>query len=440
APLAPILHLQAHARALRELPQLEAILPYHVGTDMRLLFTALGGLLILLQSAAMTSAQETAGKAASDLKCVMYLTGQHPNVPSRELVSHITHVELAFMNSDTFNKDVAEWPLFTTVDKVRTQFMPGTKVMVAIGGWSDTKGFDTAARTPESRRKWAQNVADMVKATGADGIDMDWEYPGGNGEDYKVKNSTNEEKKWEIEAYPLLLEEVRRQLPKGKLISAATPGLERDMIAFTKETVPRIVRSLDFVNVMTYDMMNRRDNVTKHHTGMELSRIAVDNYMARGVPAHKINLGFAFYTKWFKTTDCPEGKEVGCPTPLMEDPVTGGDLGQTGGFSWNDGVQEDVRASFERAQKEGKYDKEGGGYYYRDRAEKRFWTYDTPDAILRKFPALVDEKRLGGVFAWGLGEDGPEYNNLKAVNKGLAERRGRGSFPWGPGPHEADEL
>lgn len=42
---------------------------------MRLLFTALGGLLILLQSVAMASAQETAEKAASDLKCVMYLTG-----------------------------------------------------------------------------------------------------------------------------------------------------------------------------------------------------------------------------------------------------------------------------------------------------------------------------------------------------------------------------
>ncbi|GKT41349.1 endochitinase 42 [Colletotrichum spaethianum] len=418
---------------------------------MKLLPVALGGLVTLLQSAAMASAQEFAERSGSGLKCVMYLTGQHPNVPSKELVSHITHVELAFMNSDTFNKDVAEWPLFTTVDKVRTQFMPGTKVMVAIGGWGDTKGFDTAARTPESRKKWAQNVADMVKATGADGIDMDWEYPAwssGNGEDYKV--ITNEEKKWEMEGYPLLLEEVRKQLPEDKLISAATPGLERDMIAFTKETVPRIVRNLDFVNVMTYDMMNRRDNVTKHHTGMELSRTAVRNYMDRGVPAHKINLGFAFYTKWFKTTDCPEDKEVGCPTPLMEDPVTGGDLGQTGGFSWNDGIPDDVKASFERAQKDGKYDKEGGGYYYLDRAEKRFWTYDTPDAILRKFPAIVDDERLGGVFAWGLGEDGPEYNNLKAVNEGLAERKGRGGGggggpwgpwgPWGPGPHEADEL
>ncbi|WYZ43764.1 hypothetical protein EsH8_VII_000200 [Colletotrichum jinshuiense] len=406
---------------------------------MRLLPPALGGLLMLLQSASMASAEESV-PGRTPLKCVMYLTGQHPNVPSKELVSQITHVELAFMNSDTFNKDATEWPLFTTVDKVRTQFMPGTKVMVAIGGWGDTKGFDTAARTPESRTKWAKNVAEMVKATGADGIDVDWEYPGGNGEDYKQQGTTNEDKKWEIEAYPLLLEEVRRQLPKGKLISAATPGLERDMIAFTKETVPRIAETLDFVNVMTYDMMNRRDNVTKHHTGVELSRMAVDNYMSRGVPAHKINLGFAFYTKWFRTTDCPPGQEVGCPTPLMEEPATGGDLGQTGGFSWNDGVPDDVKASFERSQKEGKYDVVGGGYYYLDRAEKRYWTYDTPEVVLGKFPVLVDSKRLGGVFAWGLGEDGPEYNHLKAVNLGMAQRRGLGGAGPGPLAHEADEL
>lgn len=41
--------------------------------------------------------------------------------------------------------------------------------MVAIGGWGDTSGFDTAARTGESRARFARNVADMVHDTGADG-------------------------------------------------------------------------------------------------------------------------------------------------------------------------------------------------------------------------------------------------------------------------------
>jgi GH18 family chitinase len=74
-----------------------------------------------------------------------------------------------------------DWPILDgskTVSQIRTQFQPGTKVMVAIGGWGDTLGFSTAARTTDSRKAFAQNVARMVEATGADGVDVDWEFPG----------------------------------------------------------------------------------------------------------------------------------------------------------------------------------------------------------------------------------------------------------------------
>ena len=40
------------------------------------------------------------------------------------------------------------------------------------------------------------------------------------------------------------------------------PGRKVDMIAFTKEQGPKIFESVDMVNVMTYDLMNRRDNAT----------------------------------------------------------------------------------------------------------------------------------------------------------------------------------
>lgn len=61
------------------------------------------------------------------------------------------------------------WPLFTTVEKVRSQLAPGTKVMVAIGGWGDTEGFSEAVRTKEARKIFARNVGRMVEAVGADG-------------------------------------------------------------------------------------------------------------------------------------------------------------------------------------------------------------------------------------------------------------------------------
>lgn len=102
------------------------------------------------------------------------------------------------MRSSIFNARAAsEWPLFTTVDTVRSQFAEGTKVMVAIGGWGDTEGFSEAAKSEEGRRRFASNVKAMVEFTGADGrfqwpvvcfgelvakiwlgVDIDWEYPG----------------------------------------------------------------------------------------------------------------------------------------------------------------------------------------------------------------------------------------------------------------------
>ena len=85
------------------------------------------------------------------------------------MVSEITHVAIAFMQSSIFNqKGVSEWPLFTTVDEVRSKFAVGTKIMIAIGGWGDT-GFSKASTTVNTRRLFAKNVKAMVDATGADG-------------------------------------------------------------------------------------------------------------------------------------------------------------------------------------------------------------------------------------------------------------------------------
>jgi GH18 family chitinase len=194
------------------------------------------------------------------------------------------------------------------------------------------------------------------------------------------------------------------------------------MLAFTADTLPAIMESLDFLNVMTYDLMNRRDSVTKHHTGVQNSLEAVNAYSASGASPDKINLGFAFYTKYFRITDSNSCKDkpIGCSTGLMEDPKTGGDLGKTGGFSWHDNVPEDVKVSFEKALESGQYDENGGGYWYWDQDESLWWTFDTPEAILKKFPLIVKEKELGGVFAWGLGEDAPDFAHLKALNTGFS--------------------
>ncbi len=232
----------------------------------------------------------------------------------------------------------------------------------------------------------------------------------------------NSAKTWEISAYPLLLAEIRAALGPEKVLSAAVPGLERDMLAFTRETVPRIMRHLDFLNVMTYDLMNRRDNVTKHHTSIRQSIEALDAYVTNGAAPQTLNLGLAFYTKYFRTEHkrCAElGSPLGCPTLLLEDPESGADLGRAGAFSWHDSVPENVAESFTRALDFGNYDDKYGAYYHFDEEEDLWWSFDTPDAIKRKISSVFGQRRIGGVFAWGLGEDAPVFEHLAALNSAM---------------------
>jgi len=77
------------------------------------------------------------------------------------------------MSPAYFNQDNASaFPLFSAVETVRPHFPHNTAVMVAIGGWGDTEGFEVAAATDSSRKMFAQNVKRMVEVTEADGTPM----------------------------------------------------------------------------------------------------------------------------------------------------------------------------------------------------------------------------------------------------------------------------
>lgn len=234
----------------------------------------------------------------------------------------------------------------------------------------------------------------------------------GNRDDYKLIPNT--ERVWEIEAFVSLLQELRAAIGRDKLLSVAVPGLERDLMAFTNSTVPRILEEVDWINVMAYDLMNRRDTIVKHHSGVDMSKESIRLYMDRGAPPHRLNLGLGYYTKAFLTQECNPDHLLKCPTQLLEDPKTGADLGKTAGFSWHDTVPADLEKSFAKAQTHGQYFKDGS-YGYWDAEEKRWWTYDTPKSIKHKFRNIIRPNRLGGVFAWGLGEDAPAFEHLKAT-------------------------
>lgn len=199
---------------------------------------------------------------------------------------------------------------------------------------------------------------------------------------------------------------------------------------------------------MTYDLMNRRDTHTKHHSGLDGSLGALNAYLdSPRVYTQGLNVGLGFYVKWFRTAvdkPCDFVPAIGCSTELMEDPNTGADLGKAGAFSWHDEVPSELAESFARALKYGEDEVSEGlvrGHFYMDKQQRVFWSWDTPHSIINKLEELSDfflapghDKRqdIGGVFAWGLGEDAPHFEHLKAVNKVLQK--------WEPMPSEHQEL
>lgn len=411
--------------------------------------------------------------AASTPRYVLYFDQYHTTtLPNTTVTAGINYVITAFANSSLFTTEPAgNYTPFMTVDAVRAMFDNDTKVCMAIGGWGDTAGFSVGANSSESRALYATNVAATLDTLGYDCVDVDWEYPGGDGADYR--QIPNSEKVGEIDTYPLLLQEIKSAIG-DKELSIAVPGLARDMIAFTAEKVPLINDAVDFVNVMTYDLMSRRDNFTNHHTSINGSLETIDTYLSLGMTASKMNLGFAFYAKWFTTKsgyNCTT--PTGCPTELLE-AADGSDTGLSGAltfeaanfaatptnlttspdtscgagtlyqcptgqccsqYGWcgnttahcGTGCQSDYGTcdgvsttdSFKKALTAGQTDKELGGQWYWDSAADIFWTWETPELMAQKFTEIVQAKGLGGVMAWSLAEDSYDWSHLLAMQKGV---------------------
>jgi chitinase len=141
---------------------------------------------------------------------------------------------------------------------------PNIKIVMAIGGWSESTNFSAAAATPESRAKLVSSCIDMYLngnlpgvAPGAaagifDGISVDWEYPNevGNGNPHGPQDTAN---------YTALLQEFRTQLnAAAKANGVSHYLLTADVPAGYQNTsqiqIGPVSRILDWMNVMTFDL------------------------------------------------------------------------------------------------------------------------------------------------------------------------------------------
>ena len=122
---------------------------------------------------------------------------------------------------------------------------PNLKVLLSVGGWG-ARGFTGAAATKDTRAVFIQSAQEIIAKYGLDGIDLDWEYPV-NGAWGLVESQPAERAN-----FTALLAELRAALGHKKLLTIAVGANAESPKSWVD--VKAIAPSLDYINLMTYDM------------------------------------------------------------------------------------------------------------------------------------------------------------------------------------------
>jgi len=182
---------------------------------------------------------------------------------------------------------------------------PNVKLVVSIGGWTESGKFHEMALTASGRAVFINSIINFLKTYPFfDGVDIDWEYPG-------VARDGSPGGPEDRQNYTNLLKEIRQayidnNMP-DKLLTVAAPASKYT----AAHTDPNdYAQYVDYINVMTYDMHGEWDNITNHHSPI----YAKDNYSVDGafklytetygVPSNKVVIGAPFYSRgWSNVAD-----------------------------------------------------------------------------------------------------------------------------------------
>lgn len=238
---------------------------------------------VLVSCGSVKPGEEVVAASRDSKVVVVYVTSWSEVMPDPQ---YMTHINYAFGHvNESFNgvKIDNEERLRQIVD-LRKQ-KPELKVLLSIGGWGSGR-FSEMAANDEYRRAFAADCDRVVKEFALDGIDIDWEYP--TSSMANISSSPDD-----TENFTLLMQDIRAAIGNEKELTLATVASAR-YIDFKA-----ILPSVDFVNIMAYDMAS----APKHHSALYpsghsgdiTSDGAVTAHLKADVPPSKLVMGMPFY-------------------------------------------------------------------------------------------------------------------------------------------------
>ena len=311
------------------------------------------------------------------------------------------------------------------------QRYPDLKIVPSIGGWTLSDPFYSF--TDKAKRDVF--VASVKKFLTTwkfyDGVDVDWEFPGGDGAN---PNLGDEEK--DGAAYVALMRELRAMLDNLE----AETGREYELTSAIGAGYDKIrdvdyadaVQYMDYIFAMTYDFYGAWSNDVGHQTALYCgshmsagecdgtglddagkprkgpaytSHNGIDLLLKQGVPANKLVLGAAMYGRgWTGVTEASMTDPSNPMTGVGNGPVEG---------SWEAGIYDykDVVTKFVNNPTVIKgYDERAEAAYAYDPSNGELVSYDSPRSIMAK-GQYVKDLGLAGLFAWEIDADNGDILN-----------------------------
>ena len=308
----------------------------------------------------------------------------------------------------------------TEIKRIR-EANPDMKFLLSVGGWG-AGGFSDMAKTAEGIAAFTASCAQAVRDMTLDGIDIDWEYPtiGSAGIDHAPEDREN---------FTSLLAALRDMLD-GLSGPADEAGAGRKMLTIAAGAgkymtdaveIGKIVPLLDYISLMTYDMAGGWTPAC-HHTALyptghpDVRNMSVDTtvklYEEAGVPAEKLVIGAAFYSR--RWTHIPAGDNLGfgerCYDPADRDSGL-----------WGPGYGDLVTKYLNHDAPESKgwivvRDEVAHARWMYNPEKEEFLSYDDEESVREK-AAYAQNTGLRGVMYWEHGND-PTKKLLAALNEG----------------------
>ncbi|GAA5881312.1 hypothetical protein JCM1840_002264 [Sporobolomyces johnsonii] len=179
----------------------------------------------------------------------------------------------------------------------------GKNPLMTLGGWSGSVYFSSLVSTSTSRAAFANTIKSWVTTYGFGGVDLDWEFPGRQGQGTNVVSPDD------TANYLSFLAKLRSTLGTSLLITAAVPASGLTGASGTPITdVSPFADYLDYLTLMSYDYYGPWSSTTGPNSALYTCNAgsdSIDETVKRwegwGFPACKLLVGIPGYSHRWKT-------------------------------------------------------------------------------------------------------------------------------------------